>query len=77
MGVSTEYAIYAQGQPKTQWYAETVIYKRKTMITATQSAFEDSLFDAVDDDGEVVPVKQTDPNDQRAQDQELLDMDDE
>ena len=77
MGVSTEYAIYLQGQPKTQWYAETVIYKRKAMLTATQSAFEDSLFDAIDDDGEVAPVKQTDPNDQRAQEQELLEMEDE
>ena len=72
MGVSTEYAIYAQGQPKTQWYAETVIYKRKAMMTATQSAFEDSLFDAIEDDGEAAPVKKVDPNDQRAQEQELL-----
>ena len=47
------------------------------MLTATQSAFEDSLFDAIDDDGEVAPVKQTNANDQRAQMDELLDNEEE
>jgi hypothetical protein len=76
MGIATEYAIYPQGQPKIQWYAETVFYKRKEALTATQSAFEDALFDAVEDDDEIIPAKRNNPNDQRAQEQELMEMDD-
>ena len=77
MGVATEYAIYAQGQPKVQWYTETVIYKRKAEMSATQSAFEDSLFDAIEDCDESVSIRVIDIHDQRAQENELMDMDDE
>ena len=71
LGVSTEYAIYMQGQPKTQWYAETVVYKRKLTATAMQSVFEDDLFDAIEE-GESVPMKTLSVNEQSAQIDELM-----
>lgn len=71
LGVSTEYAIYMQGQPKTQWFVETVIYKRRTSATAMQSAFEDDLFDAIED-VEDIPVKTLSVNEQSAQIDELM-----
>lgn len=73
MGTATEYAIYAQGQPKTQWYVETLIYKRIQTAVAAQSAFEDDLFDAVDGCEEIAPVQELSPEDQSAQLNELMD----
>lgn len=73
MGSATEYAIYAQGQPKTQWYVETLIYKRIQTAVAAQSAFEDDLFDAVDGSEEFAPVQELSPEDQSAQVNELMD----
>lgn len=73
MGSVTEYAIYANGQPKTQWYVETLIYKRIQTAVAAQSAFEDDLFDAIDGAEEIAPVQELSPEDQSAQVDELMD----
>ena len=74
MGVATEYAIYANGQPKTQWFVETIIYKRQTMTTATQSAFEDEIFDAIEGEiEEMTPVKELSVDERAAQLDELMD----
>ena len=73
LGTCTEYAIYAQGQPKTQWYVETLLYKRLMSASATQSAFEDDIFDAIEEDMEVAPVKTVSMDIQQSQLDELLD----
>lgn len=72
IGSDTEYSIFMQGQPKTQWYVETIIYKRQKNVTAMQSAFDDALFDDVDCIEEAAPVKTLSVDEQSAQIEELM-----
>ena len=72
--MNNEYAIYANGQPHTGWYVDTIVTKNKENATVDLSYINDDILNELDDEtdeGKVTVFMASD--DTIAMQQELMD----